>query len=123
MIYKKEISDKIIGLAIEVHKNLGNGFLEKVYENAMMFELTKMNNIKAESQYPVPVYYKNQIVGEYFCDLLVEDEIIMELKVAKTIEPIHEAQLLHYLKATGLKVGYIIYFGQSERLQFKRLVN
>jgi len=122
MIYKKEISDKIIGLTIEVHKNLGNGFLEKVYENAMMLEL-KMNNIKAENQFPIPVYYKNQIIGEYFCDILVEGEIILELKVAKTIEPIHEAQLLHYLKATGLKVGYIINFGQAERIQFKRLVN
>ncbi len=122
MIYKKEISDKIIGLAIEVHKNLGNGFLEKVYENAMMLEL-KMNNFKSINQVPIPVYYKENVVGDYYCDILVEDEIVLELKVAKTIDPIHEAQLLNYLKATRLKVGYILNFGLPDKLQFKRMVN
>jgi len=122
MIYKKELSDRIIGLAIEVHKVLGNGFLEKVYENSIMIELGS-NNIKSKNQFPIPVLYKEKIVGEYYCDILVEDEIVLELKVAKNIEPIHEAQLLHYLKATGIKVGYIINFGQAEKLQFKRMVN
>ena len=122
MIYKKELTDKIIGLAIEVHKVLGNGFLEKVYENSMMLELGN-NHIKSKNQFPIPVRYKEKIVGEYYCDVLVENEIVLELKVAKNIEPIHEAQLLHYLKATGLKVGYLINFGKPEKLQFKRLVN
>jgi len=111
-----------LGLAIEVHKILGNGFLEKVYENSMMMELEK-NNLKSQSQFPIPVYYKEKVVGEYYCDILVESEIVLELKVAKNIEPIHEAQLLHYLKATGLKVGYLINFGKPDKLQFKRLVN
>jgi len=121
-IYYKELSDKVIGLAIEVHKILGNGFLEKVYENALLYEL-RNNGIRVESQVPVPVKYKGNHVGEYFCDLLVEEKIIIELKVAKDIDPIHEAQLLHYLKATNLKVGYIINFGNPGKLQFKRLVN
>ena len=122
MIFNKELSDKIIGLAIEVHKNLGNGFLEKVYENALMLEFRK-NHIHAEGQYAIPVYYKDEIVGEYFADILVEDRIILELKVSKAIDPIHEAQLLHYLKATGLKLGYILNFGIPNKLQFKRIVN
>ena len=121
-IYYKDLSDKVIGLAIEVHKILGNGFLEKVYENALYYELTG-KGMNVESQVPVPVRYKGNPVGEYFCDLLVEDKFIIELKVAKDIEPIHEAQLLHYLKATDLKVGYIINFGKPVKLQFKRLVN
>ena len=121
-IYLKELSDKIIGSTIEVHKTLGNGFLEKVYENALIYELSN-NGIKVESQVPVPVWYKGNTVGDYFCDVLVEEKIILELKVAKNIDPIHEAQLLHYLKATELKVGYIINFGNSGKLQFKRLVN
>ncbi len=121
-IYYKELSDKIIGLAIDVHKTLGSGFLEKVYENSLMIELEN-NNISSKSQFPAPVFYKEKTVGEYYCDILVEDKIILELKVAKNIEPVHEAQLLHYLNATGLKVGYIINFGHPAKLQFKRLVN
>lgn len=74
MIYYQELSDKIIGLAIEVRKNLGNGFLEKFYENALMFEL-RMNNIDAKNQYPIPVYYKNEIVGEYFASIIVNYQI------------------------------------------------
>ena len=121
-IYYKELSDKIIGFAIEVHKILGNGFLEKVYENALLYELSN-SGIHVESQVPVPVKYKGNPVGEYFCDILVDEQIILELKVTKNIDPIHEAQLLHYLKATGLKVGYILNFGHTAKLQFKRLVN
>ena len=122
MIYFKELSDQIIGLAIEVHKNLGNGFLEKVYENALMIEF-KTNNIAAEQQQSIPVHYKDNIVGEYFADILVENKIILELKTVKRIEPIHEAQLLHYLNATNLKLGYIINFAGSAKLEFKRIIN
>ena len=121
-IYSKGLSDKIIGLAIEVHKTLGNGFLEKVYENALIHEFNS-NDILTKSQVSIPVNYKGNVVGEYFCDILVDEQIILELKVTKNIDPIHEAQLLHYLKATGLKVGYILNFGQPVKLQFKRLVN
>ena len=122
MIYFKELSEKIIGSAIEVHKELGSGFLEKVYENALFLELNK-NLINAKQQHPISVIYKGQIVGEYFADILVEDKIILELKVVKKIEPIHEAQLLHYLKATNIKLGYILNFGATAKLEFKRMVN
>ena len=122
MIYFRELSEKIIGSAIEVHKELGNGFLEKVYENALLLELTK-NLINAKQQYPISVMYKGQMVGEYFADILVEDKIILELKVVKKLEPIHEAQLLHYLKATNMKLGYILNFGSATKLEFKRMVN
>ena len=122
MIYFKELSEKIIGSAIDVHKELGSGFLEKVYENALFLELNK-NLINAKQQHPISVIYKGQIVGEYFADILVEDKIILELKVVKKIEPIHEAQLLHYLKATNIKLGYILNFGATAKLEFKRMVN
>ena len=122
MIYFKELSDKIIGLAIEVHKNLGNGFLEKVYENALMIEF-KTNNISAKQQQSIAVQYKENIVGEYFADILVEKKIILELKTVKRIESIHVAQLLHYLNATNLKLGYILNFAAPSKLEFKRIVN
>ena len=122
MIYFKELSDKIIGLAIEVHKTLGNGFLEKVYENALMIEFQE-NNISAFQQYAIPVSYKGKSVGEYYADILVDNKVILELKTVRRIEPIHEAQLLHYLKATDLKVGYILNFASGIKLEFKRIVN
>ena len=122
MIYYKELSDKIIGLAIEVHKNLGNGFLEKVYENSLMIEF-KSNHISAKQQHAIPVQYKDNNVGEYYADILVDNKIILELKTVKRIESIHEAQLLHYLKATNLKLGYILNFASSPKLEFKRIVN
>jgi GxxExxY protein len=122
MIYFKELSEKIIGLAIEVHKVLGSGFLEKVYENALTWELNQ-NGLKACQQVPIPVIYKGQNVGDYFADILVEDKIILELKALKKIDSIHEAQLLHYLKATNFKLGYIINFGSRTKLEFKRMVN
>ena len=121
MIYEKELSDKIIGAAIEVHKQFGNGFLEKVYENAMIVELN-LNNINAESQSKIIVKYKNQVVGDYFADIIVENKIILELKVCEKIKEIHKAQLLNYLKATRTKVGYLINFGNPTKLDFKRLV-
>lgn len=122
MIYYKELSDKIIECAIEVHKTLGNGFLEKVYENSIMHEF-EFDKISAQNQIPVPVYYKGKIVGEYFADIVVENKIILELKVVQKILPIHNAQLIHYLKATDFKVGYVINFGSKEKLEFKRWVN
>ena len=122
MIYYKSLSDKIIQCAIEVHRILGNGFLEKVYENSVMFEF-KSRLVQAENQVPISVYFKNMIVGEYFTDIVVDKKIILELKVVDHILPIHNAQLLHYLKATNYKVGYVINFGAKEKLEFKRWVN
>lgn len=122
MIYYKELSDRIINCAIEVHKTLGNGFLEKVYENSMMYEFD-IDKIPAKNQLPIPVYYKGKIIGDYFADIVVENKIILELKVVRKILPIHNVQLIHYLKATNYKVGYVINFGSKEKLEFKRWVN
>ena len=121
MIYYKELSDKVIGIAIEVHKTLGNGYLEKIYENAMMLDFFP-SQIPAEKQVPLPVHYKNKIMGDYFADIVVNKIIILELKTISKILPIHEAQLLHYLKSSGLKVGYLLNFGAESHLEFKRMV-
>lgn len=122
MIYQKELSEKIIGCAFEVYNNLGHGFLEKVYEKAMMLEMAS-NDIAAEFQKKIDVYYKNTLVGEYFADIVVENRIILELKSCSHIDKSHTAQLIHYLKATNMKVGYILNFGNDERLEFKRFVS
>ncbi len=110
----------INGAIFEVNRILGPGFLEKVYENALLMEL-KVRGIRAVSQYPIKVKYKDQIVGEYFADLLVEDQVIIELKTVDKIEKIHEAQLLNYLKATGIKVGLLVNF-KSTKADIKRFV-
>ena len=104
----------INGAVFEVNRVLGPGFLEKVYENALLMEL-KARGMTAAAQYPIKVRYKDQIVGEYFADLLVEDQVIIELKTVNKIEKIHEAQLLNYLKATGIKVGLLVNFKMSSR--------
>ena len=115
-----ELTYLINGAIFEVNRILGPGFLEKVYENALLMEL-KVRGIRAVSQYPIKVRYKDQIIGEYFADLLVEDQVIIELKTVNKIEKLHEAQLLNYLKATGIKVGLLVNF-KSTKADIKRLV-
>ena len=110
----------INGAVFEVNKILGPGFLERVYEKAMLVELSK-RGIKAESQVPINVSCKDQQVGEYVADLFVEDKVIVELKTVNQLEKIHEAQLLNYLKATGIKVGLLVNF-RHEKAEIKRLV-
>jgi len=90
-----------------VNRTLGAGFLEKVYENALVIEL-RSRGYKAESQVPIKVYYKDNMVGEYVADILVEETVIVELKTVDRLEKIHEAQLLNYLKATGIRVGLLV---------------
>ena len=121
MIYEKEISDKIIGCAFEVYNKLKQGYLERIYENALMFELS-LNNIEAKSQVPIKVLYKNKIVGNYFADIIVGNKIVLELKSCSDIHESHIAQLINYLTASNKKVGYIINFGNEKKLQFKRIV-
>ena len=93
------ITEKILAAFFRVYNVLGYGFLEKVYENALLIELKKLG-LPAVAQLPIRVFYDNMVVGEYFADLLVDNAIIIEIKAAKTIIPEHEAQLLNYLKAT-----------------------
>ncbi len=114
------ITEKIIGAAFEVHRVLGYGFLEKVYQRAMQVELLKQG-LKVELEHPIKVSYKGAIVGEYQADLFVEDAVMLELKVAKSYNPEDEAQLLNELKATGVKVGLLINFGRT-KVEFQRRV-
>ncbi len=116
----KEITEAIIGAAFEVHNVLGYGFLEKVYRNAMQVELIQ-RGLGCETEAQIKVHYKNVLVGEYFADLFVDEEVVVELKVAKTYQAADEAQLLNELKATGIKVGLLINFGR-DKVEFKRLV-
>jgi GxxExxY protein len=116
----KDLTYKVLGCCFEVYNVLGYGFLEKVYQNALVEEL-KLNGIKVEIEKPITVKYKEKNVGDYKADVLVEDKIILELKAEKIYNKMHEAQLINYLKATGVKVGYLINFGQ-EKVEHQRIV-
>ena len=117
---KKEVTEKIIGAAFEVYRELGYGFLERVYQKAMQVELQRAG-LKAELERKIQVRYKGVVVGDYEADLLVADSVIVELKVAKNYNSEDEPQLLNELKATGVKVGLIANFGRT-RVEFKRMV-
>ena len=115
------ITEKIIAAVIEVSNELGIGFLEKVYERAMLAELRRCG-LKARAQAQMPVSYKGELIGSYYADLLVEDEIIVELKCSTNFAPEHMAQCLNYLKASGLKIALLINFGGA-RARWKRVVH
>ena len=116
----QEITSKIIKCAYTVHKNLGFGFLENVYQNALMIELANAD-LHAEKEKKIQVLYNGQVVGDYVADIVVEKKIICELKSTKEINPAHEAQLVNYLKATGMEVGLLINFGEQVRVKRKIL--
>jgi GxxExxY protein len=115
------ITEKIIGAAYTVSNTLGSGFLEKVYENAMFLEIVK-SNLSVLKQYPLHVFYDDQIVGEYFADLMIEEEIIVEIKAIKELNEIHQAQLMNYLVACNKRCGLLINFGKP-RVEIKRMLN
>ena len=104
-----DLTYQINGAIYEVNRELGSGFLEKVYENALLKEFA-LRGIKAESQVPMAVRYKGESVGDYFADVVVEGKIILELKVVEMLKGVLEAQLLNYLKATGCKCGLLVNF-------------
>ena len=116
----KELSYKIIGAAMEVHRILGTGFLEAVYEGALAHELT-LRGIPFERQQRLPVYYKDQLVGQYVADFVIDGQIILELKAVSSLTKMHEAQAHNYLAATGLRLAILLNFG-AESLQQKRIV-
>ena len=116
----KEITERIIGAAFEVYKELGYGYLEKVYQRSMQVELLR-ERIPAELERQLTVRYKDVVVGDYDADLIVADVVLVELKIAPQYDKRDEAQLLNALKATRLKVGLLINFGRS-KVEFKRLV-
>lgn len=116
---KEELSNKTIRAFYNVYNRLGYGFLEKVYENAMANELRRMK-IHGRRQVPISVYDLEERVGDYYADIIVEDSIILELKAAESIREEHEAQLLNYLRATSIEVGFLFNFGKVP--SFKRKI-
>ena len=115
------LSNRIIGCAIAVMRLLGTGFLEKVYENALIHELRK-SGLSVSPQYRMVVLYDGVEVGSYTADLLVEDSVLVELKAARALDDVHRAQCLNYLKASGLNLCLLLNFGRP-RLEIKRLAN
>jgi GxxExxY protein len=114
----KALTSKIIQCFYTVYNTLGFGFLEKVYENALKIELESKGLIVVKQQ-PIKVFYKNQLVGEYYADLLVEDKVILELKASESLREDHELQLINYLKATDFEVGLLLNFGKEPEVRRK----
>ncbi len=108
-----QITEKIIGCVYRISNSLGVGFLEKVYENALAYELRK-NGLSVQQQFPIQVKYEGMVVGEYIADLLVEKEVLVELKAVKELDKIHEAQCINYLKATGFRICLLINLGKTK---------
>ena len=116
----EDLTRQIIGCAYRVYNTMGFGFLESVYEKCMLIELAKLG-LGAKSQHPITVYYEGHVVGEFFADLWVREEVIVELKSVRAIATAHETQLVNYLKATGNDVGLLINFGEA-KVEVKRKV-
>jgi GxxExxY protein len=112
------LTEKVIGCAYRVHNELGSGYLEKVYENSLRIELIEAG-LAVKQQHPIPVFYREQLVGDYFADLLVADRLIVELKAVRSLAKEHEVQLVHYLTSTGIDDGLLINFGESVEVKRK----
>ena len=108
----EELTHKIIGAAYKVFNTLGFGFLESIYKNAMIVELAK-NNLKVEAEKPLKVYYDNQIVGDFFIDLYIEDKVVVELKSVQNLVKEHEVQIVNYLQGLQKDIGLLINFGPT----------
>ena len=117
---EQDLTQKILEGAFSVHNTLGCGFLEKVYSNALLFELRNMN-LSCEREVPFKVRYKEVVVGDYCADLIVEKRVLVELKVCASLDSVHEAQVLNYLKASSVQVGLLLNFGKP-KLQYRRFV-
>lgn len=121
-IQTDELAHRVIGAALEVHRALGPGYLESIYEEALAHEL-RQQEVSFARQYPVAVYYKDKEVGLHRIDLLVADSLVVEIKTVDRLGPVHMAQVISYLKATGLHLGLLINFNTSElRRGIKRVV-
>lgn len=118
----QDLTSKIISCFYKVYNKLGFGFLEKVYENALLIELTN-SGLRVDRQKPIIVYYDDKLVGEYFADLMVEDKVIIELKAAEALIEEHELQLINYLKATDIEVGLLLNFGKKPEIRRKIFTN
>lgn len=116
-----DLTEKVIGCAFTVSNALGAGFLEKVYENALAYEL-RHSGLEVVQQHPISVQYRGQVVGEYVADLFVDQRLIIEIKAVKGVDQVHIAQCINYLKATRHHVGLLLNFGKP-KLEVKRLVH
>ena len=119
--YYDSLVNEIISCAYAVDRKLGSGFLEKVYEKAIAIELSTFG-LKIDIQRPIKVNYDGQIIGEFIADIVVEEDIILELKAVRKLEAIHFTQCLNYLRATGMKLGLVINFG-GDTVKVKRIAN
>jgi len=118
LLKHRDLTDKIIGTFYEVYNELGFGFLESVYEEAMLMAL-RAKSLRVEQQVPIPVWFRGRKIGNFEADLIVEDIIILELKAVRCLDEAHQAQLLNYLRATEIEIGLLLNYGH--RLEFKRL--
>lgn len=116
----EELTEKVIGVCFEVSNELGSGFLESAYQKALTVALTQ-KGLTIEEQVPLKVKFRGHVVGDFYADILINSKLILEPKSTKSISPEHEAQMINYLKASGLNVGLIINFGRT-KLEWKRLV-
>ncbi len=120
-IYPEQVlTQKILEAAFVVHNTLGAGFLEKVYANALVLEL-RAKGLSCKQEAALNVRYKESVVGDYLADMVVEDRVLLELKACAALDPTHEAQIMNYLRASGLHVGLLMNFGRP-RLQYRRFV-
>ena len=118
MLYE-DLTEKVLAACFEVSSELGAGFLESVYEKALVIAL-RQKGLDAECQVPLQVMFRGEIVGDFYADILVNGKLILELKTVKAILPEHQAQLINYLKATGIEVGLLINFG-TPKVEYRRL--
>jgi len=116
-----DVTERILAASFEVINELGAGFLESVYEKSLLIALRE-KGMAAESQVPIPVHFRGKSVGDFFADIIVEERILLELKAVRNLAPEHLAQVLNYLKGTGLKTGLLINFG-NKKLEYRRLNN
>jgi GxxExxY protein len=114
----EELTEKIIAACFDVSNELGAGFLESVYEKALLIALTD-RGLVAQSQIPLKVNFRNQIVGDFIADIVVENSVLLELKAVKNLAPEHQAQIINYLKATGIEIGLLVNFG-NPKLEYRR---
>jgi len=115
------LTERVIGCAYAVHNQLGAGYLEKVYENALRIELEEAG-LAVMQQYPIPVHYRSRVVGDFFAVLMIENRLIVELKAVRAIAKEHEVQLVNYLTATGIDDGLLLNFGPSVEVKRKHRV-
>jgi GxxExxY protein len=115
----QEVTEKVIGVYYEVYNELGHGFLESVYEQAMLIALSEAG-LHVARQLPITVHFRGQVVGEFRADIVVNNLVIVEIKAARTIESAYEAQIMHYLRATDVEIGLLMNFGPKP--EFKRFI-